>query len=179
MDRSRSRSKVGGGIGGSKKANIETRPGLISFSESTRFTPAKHEESRKFTAAHGKPQPKHLLYPRTRGFVATVQSLRAAPQVTAVYDLTVAYEHRGRFGEAPSMWDTLRLPNLSGGVGGVGGKGGGGQGYRFHVHVRRFPLAELPEDDAGLAAFLERVWVEKGEFLEAKRKEWQVEGKRA
>jgi hypothetical protein len=144
-------------------------PGLISFSEATRFTPAKYEESKKFTAGAGKPQPKHLLYPRTRGFVATVQSLRKARQVKAVYDLTVAYEHAGRFGEAPSMWDTLRLPRLS-----PRREGGSSQAYRFHVHARRFPLEDLPESDAGLAEFLERVWVEKGEFLEAKRKEWQT-----
>lgn len=96
--------------------------------------------------------------------------------MNAVYDLTIAYEHDGHFGAAPSMWDTMRLPNLSGKGNGTGQ---GGRGYRFHVHARRFPVADLPETDEGLASFLEKLWMEKGEFLEAKRKEWQLEAKRA
>lgn len=44
----------------------------------------------------------HLLYPRTKGFVATVQRIRHAPHVKAVYDLTIAYQHNGKFFEAPT-----------------------------------------------------------------------------
>ncbi|TPX08802.1 uncharacterized protein E0L32_009742 [Thyridium curvatum] len=141
---------------------------LISYSEATRFTPRKHAESQAWCAANGRPQPRHLLYPRTKGFVATVRHLRAAaPHVRAVYDLTIAYaDHTGQFGAAPSMWETLSAPGLSAAA------GTGGEGYRFHVHARRFPLEDLPPSDEELAAWLESRWVEKGEWLEGKRLEW-------
>ncbi|KZF23738.1 hypothetical protein L228DRAFT_282428 [Xylona heveae TC161] len=65
---------------------------LISFSESTRYTPAKYAATAEWCRSHHRPVPQHTLYPRTKGFVATVQQLRrSAPHVKAVYDLTLAY----------------------------------------------------------------------------------------
>lgn len=106
-----------------------------------------------------KPQPRHLLYPRTKGFVATVQHLREASHVRAVYDLTIAYQRRGVFQAAPSFWETLSAGGLS-----------SRRGFRFHVHARRFAIESLPASDGGLAQWLEDRWVEKGEWLEARRK---------
>ncbi|KAK3336249.1 acyltransferase [Cercophora scortea] len=139
---------------------------LISFSEATRFTPEKYKQSQQWCASKDRPQPQHLLYPRTKGFVTTVQHLRKAPHVKAVYDLTIAYQHGKQWHESPSMWDTLAVPRLS------LDKQQGGEGYRFHVHARRFPLEELPHDDEGLARWLEERWVEKGKWLEKMREEW-------
>jgi hypothetical protein len=138
-----------------------TAIGLISFSESTRFTPKKYEETKAWCKENDRPIPKHLLYPRTKGFVTTVQHLRKAEHMKAVYDMTIAYEHHHKFHSAPTIWESLSCGDLS-----------GTRGYKFHVDVRRFPLDELPEDDAGLAKWLETRWMEKGEFLEAKREEW-------
>ncbi|KAK1764703.1 1-acyl-sn-glycerol-3-phosphate acyltransferase [Phialemonium atrogriseum] len=146
---------------------------LISFSEATRFTPAKYAESQAWCAANSRPQPQHLLYPRTKGFVATVQHLRRAPHVRAVYDVAIAYERDGQWHIAPDMWETLSLPHLSRPAAAEGGRG-----FRFHVHVRRFPMEELPTDDEGLATWLEQRWVEKGEWLEAKRVEWAQENRK-
>ncbi|KAK0613008.1 hypothetical protein B0T17DRAFT_583742 [Bombardia bombarda] len=143
---------------------------LVSFSEATRYTPQKYAESQKWCAANNRPQPEHLLYPRTKGFVTTVQHLRKAPHVKAVYDLTIAYQHGKQWQQAPTMWETLSVPRLS------LASQKGGQGYRFHVHARRFPLEELPHDDAELARWLEERWVEKGEWLERKRIEWTEVG---
>ncbi|KAM5356279.1 hypothetical protein ACJ41O_002925 [Fusarium nematophilum] len=134
---------------------------LISFSEGTRFTQAKYQESIDFCKLANRRQPMNLLYPRTRGFIATVQHLREAPHVKAVYDFTIAYQHQGTFQKAPSMWETLSTPGISE----LGG-------YRFHVHARRFPLESLPTTDEELATWLEELWVEKGMILEAKREEW-------
>lgn len=122
----------------------------------------------------------------------------------AVYDLAIAYQRvDGAEGwmQAPTMWDTLSLPKLgepgprtvAGGsiygvlkeidkVNGASAPATGGRanlkagGWRFHVHARRFLLEELPYDDEGLAKWLEQRWVEKGEWLEAKRLEWAREG---
>ncbi|KIH89763.1 1-acyl-sn-glycerol-3-phosphate acyltransferase [Sporothrix brasiliensis 5110] len=137
---------------------------LVSFSEATRYTPAKYQDSMAWCTEHNRPQPQHLLYPRTKGFVTTVKHLRKAPQVKAVYDLTIAYEKGSKFQIPPSMWETLSVARLS--------DRKNGKGYRFHVHVRRFPLVELPTKDDELAKWLETRWVEKGIWLEQKRLEW-------
>ncbi|KAK4212986.1 hypothetical protein QBC37DRAFT_183097 [Rhypophila decipiens] len=139
---------------------------LISFSEATRFTQKKYLESTEWCSANNKPQPRHLLYPRVKGFVSTVQHLRKSPHVKAVYDLTIAYQRGKQWHVGPSMWETLSCPRLSEPL------SLGGKGYKFHVHTRRFELGDLPEDDEGLAKWLEQRWVEKGEWLEEKRKEW-------
>ncbi|KAF5003007.1 hypothetical protein FDECE_10429 [Fusarium decemcellulare] len=134
---------------------------LISFSEGTRFTPAKYQESIDFCKLANRRQPKNLLYPRTKGFIATVQHLRQAPHVKAIYDFTVAYQHQGTFQKAPSMWETLSAPSLS--------EQGG---YKFHVHARRFPIESLPTRDEELATWLEELWLEKGKILEAQKEQW-------
>jgi hypothetical protein len=108
--------------------------------------------------------PKHLLYPRTKGFVTTVQRLRQAPHMMAVYDLTIAYRRGQKLFVAPTWWTGMSLPELT-----------ERHGYRFYVHVRRFPIKDLPTCDDELARWLERVWVEKGEWLEMMRVE--VEGR--
>jgi hypothetical protein len=79
----------------------------------------------------------------------------------AVYDMTIAYEHNHKFLEAPTIWESLANGDLS-----------GKKGYKFHVHVRRYILADLPETEAELAKWLETRWIEKGEYLEEKREEW-------
>jgi hypothetical protein len=48
----------------------------------------------------------------------------------------------------------------------------GKRGYKFHVHVLRFPIENLPKDESGLVKWLETRWIEKGEYLEGKREEW-------
>ena len=135
---------------------------LVSFCEATRFTPQKYAQSQVWCKEASRPQPMHLLYPRTKGFITTVQQLRQAPHVKAVYDFTIAYQGPGKeWQKAPSMWDTLSVPGLSSDV-----------GYSFHIHVRRFDMKDLPVEDEELARWLESRWVEKGEWLEEKRSSW-------
>ena len=75
--------------------------------------------------------------------------------------MAVVYEHEHKFQEAPTIWESLSLDKLS-----------GKRAYKFHVHVLRFPLEDLPASDAGLAKWLETRWIEKGEYLEEKKEEW-------
>lgn len=110
---------------------------------------------------HCRPLPKHLLYPRFKGFVSTVRHLRQAEHVKAVYDVTIAYQHGDNFMVAPDMLHTLILGKL-----GVRHK------YRFHAHVRRFELIWLPENELDLVEWLERRWVEKGEWLAEQKERW-------
>lgn len=134
---------------------------LISFSEATRYTPKKAALAREWCLANNHPIPKHLLYPRTKGFVTTVQHLRKAKHIKAVYDMTIAYEHDHKFREAPTIWQSLSLDGIS-----------GKRGFKFHVDVKRIAIKDLPESDAELSRWLETRWVEKGEFLDAKKEEW-------
>src|SRR5271168_736692 len=48
-------------------------PGLISYSESTRYTPQKCLETIQWREANNKAIPRYTLYPRAKGFVVTVK----------------------------------------------------------------------------------------------------------
>ena len=115
---------------------------LLSFPEGTRNKPEKLERSQEYARQQGLPVPRHVQVPRTKGFAATVEGLR--DHITAVYDITIAYE-----GGVPTLWQYIR-----------------GFANRAHFHVRRFPVASLPEDSAGLAEWLhEQFWI-KDELLD-------------
>lgn len=132
--------------------------GLISYSEGTRYTPEKHAQAVKWCQANGKPVPTHTLYPRTKGFVSTVQQLRRSSHVKAVYDVTIAYAEDNLFMSPPSFFHTVYRSDLQG-------------KYRFHAHVRRFELDSLPGNDKELAQWLEKRWMEKGERLALLKKQ--------
>lgn len=128
---------------------------LVSYSEATRFTPQKYLETIQWCKEKGKPVPKYTLFPRTKGFIATVKELRESSSIKAVYDFTVAYAHKGLFLEAPSMWETLSQPDLS-------------QDWQFHIHADRFDIKDFAgKSDAELAAWLEHRWQVKARKLES------------
>lgn len=131
--------------------------GLISFSESTRLTPSKRLAAATHAKKTNKTLPPHLLLPRTKGFAASVQHLRAAPHVRAIYDLTLAYADTAQEPFAFQSPPTFTQSVLQGDI---------GRRWKMAVHVRRFVLEDLPETEEGLRAWLEERWVEKGEVLE-------------
>src|SRR2546421_1688859 len=69
------------------------------------------------------------LYPRTKGFIATVKKLGLSGRMQVAHDLTLAYTHHDPFFEAPTIWKTLPQPDLD-------------KDWRFHVYVKRFELEE-------------------------------------
>ncbi|KAF2212166.1 hypothetical protein CERZMDRAFT_29959, partial [Cercospora zeae-maydis SCOH1-5] len=137
---------------------------LISFSEATRYTSAKRVAAEKWCAANRRNLGKHVLYPRTKGFVACVKGLRTTEHVRAVYDVTIAYAYhpagaaggRREFQRPPTFWQTLSQPKLH-------------RQSTLYVHVARHAIEDLPHSDADLARWLEDRWVEKGERLEGLR----------
>lgn len=133
-------------------------PGLISYSEATRYDAKKHAEAVAWCKANDKPLPQHTLYPRTRGFIATVNKLREATHIKAVYDVTIAYACGDHFMSAPTIWETLSTPNIC-------------TTWQFHVDVQRHPLEDLPRTDEELARWLEDRWTEKGKRLESLRQD--------
>lgn len=114
---------------------------LVSFVEGTRVTASKLSQSRKYALQNGLRAPEHVLIPRTKGFSASVKALRGHAQ--AVYDLTIGY-----VAGVPSIWQWIR-----------------GDARIVHLHVRRFGLPDLPQDEEGLSAWLVRIFQEKDGLL--------------
>jgi 1-acyl-sn-glycerol-3-phosphate acyltransferase len=115
---------------------------LVSFLEGTRVTESKLELSRKFAAKRQLPQPRHLMIPRTKGFLATMTGLR--DHLDAVYDVTIAYPTG-----IPSLWQMIQ-----------------GDVKKVCIHIRRYPLELLPKNDQGLEDWVYRLFSEKDELLE-------------
>jgi len=114
---------------------------LITFVEGTRITPTKVESAQAYARKRGLPTTDHVLVPRTKGFVASVQGLRS--HIDAVYDVTIGYE-KG----VPSLWQYIK-----------------GQVPQAHLHVRRYPVDELPDAPEQLADWLFERFQEKDGLL--------------
>lgn len=114
---------------------------LLMFVEGTRVTPAKVEKSRQYALEHALEPSEHVLTPRTKGFTASVVGLR--DHLDAVYDVTLGYPDG-----VPSLWQFIQ-----------------GFATRAHLHVRRHPMAELPESEDALAAWLHARFQEKDALL--------------
>jgi 1-acyl-sn-glycerol-3-phosphate acyltransferase len=115
---------------------------LVSFAEGTRVTPDKIRQTAEWAAERGITATRHVLIPRTKGFVATVEGL--SEHLNAVYDVTIGY-----VGGVPTLWQHIT-----------------GQVRRVHLHVRRFPVAELPRAPEELGRWLVDRFIEKDELLE-------------
>lgn len=115
---------------------------LITFVEGTRTNPMKIEAAIKFALEKNLTPLNHVLIPRTKGFVATVEGLRG--HVDAVYDLTIGYVDG-----LPTMWQWLK-----------------GYVSRVHLHVRRYDIKDLPHKPEKLAGWLYVKFEEKDALLE-------------
>lgn len=114
---------------------------LVSFLEGTRITPEKLEASQRYMASLDLPPTSRVMIPRTKGFVASVRGLGG--HIQAVYDITIAHE-----GPFLKLWELLK-----------------GDRRNVHLHVRRFPVRELPEHDSDLAGWAIKLFEEKERLL--------------
>ncbi|XP_024376846.1 1-acyl-sn-glycerol-3-phosphate acyltransferase 2 [Physcomitrium patens] len=119
------------------------------FVEGTRFTKAKLEAAQKFAADTGLRVPRHVLVPRTKGFVSAVENLREF--VPVVYDMTVAISKEL---PNPTMIRIFR-----------------GQPSVVHVHVRRVPMSDLPEGANAISKWCHDAFHIKDDRLEQHEKE--------
>jgi 1-acyl-sn-glycerol-3-phosphate acyltransferase len=115
---------------------------LISFSEGTRMTARKLAAAQAFARERGLREPRHVLVPRPKGFTASVEGLRN--HLDAVYDVTIGYVDA-----VPSLWQYAR-----------------GLAPRAHLHVRRYPICDLPEGSEALDGWLRERFYEKDDLLE-------------
>lgn len=129
---------------------------LLLFPEGTDLRPESYQKSKEFMEKSGTHfNCKHTLMPRTTGFIYILKCLQKYNSIQAVYDCTLAYT------PFPiSLWRFFRgsLPSS------------------VHVHLKRYPLHELPIHDAAdneettekkLSAWLLNVWKEKESRLDA------------
>ena len=115
---------------------------MVSFPEGTRMRPGKLAASQEYQRGRGLTPLRHVLMPRTKGFAASVQGLRG--HVDAICDVTIGYE-----GGVPTLWQYVK-----------------GYARVAHLHVRRFPLDSLPDDEPGLSAWLLERFREKDAVLD-------------
>jgi 1-acyl-sn-glycerol-3-phosphate acyltransferase len=118
---------------------------LLSYAEGTRLTLAKRARSQEYCRKAGLPVLNHVLSPRTRGFEATMEGLGA--MADAVYDVTLAFEGYPT-GEIPGFLALFFGPIR-----------------RVHLHVRRFPAAELPQTKEGRVQWILDRFTEKDRLL--------------
>jgi 1-acyl-sn-glycerol-3-phosphate acyltransferase len=114
---------------------------VLLFVEGHRIRPDRVAESQAFARERGLPVLEHVLVPRTKGFTATVQGLRE--HVDAVYDITIGYQEG-----VPSLWQYIQ-----------------GFATEAHLHTRRYPIADLPEGEEQLGAWLMQRFQEKDRLL--------------
>ncbi|HCC24271.1 MAG TPA: hypothetical protein DEP85_02000 [Holosporales bacterium] len=110
---------------------------VVSFVEGTRITPKKLKSSQEYAKNKGLAVLNHVLTPRTKGFVATLEGLKG--HVTAVYDLTFCYGKN-----IPTTWQWIR-----------------GDVKKVHLHARRFLVKQLPQSPETLSQWLLQRFVEK------------------
>jgi len=115
---------------------------LMTFAEGTRVRPEKIARSREYAEQHGMTPLEHVLIPRTKGFVASVQSLRG--HVDAVYDLTIGYVDG-----VPTLRQWIK-----------------GYVRKVHLDVRRYAIDVLPEDGEALSDWLIKRFEEKDRLLD-------------
>jgi 1-acyl-sn-glycerol-3-phosphate acyltransferase len=114
---------------------------LAIFPEGTRRTLRKQEISILFSQRQGVKPTSKVMYPRTKGFVATVGALRG--HLKAVYNITFRYQDH-----PPSLTGLL-----SGSV------------DKIHLHVQRFDISSVPEDEKAMKQWLIERFLEKESYL--------------
>eukprot|EP00051_Salpingoeca_urceolata_P016386 m.216833 g.216833 ORF g.216833 m.216833 type:complete len:444 (-) comp18661_c2_seq2:228-1559(-) len=129
----------------------ETPAWLVLFPEGTRYRvrcPAL-TSSLQFQTDHGFTPTGHVLHPRSKGFISCLEGLRRHKGV--VIDATIAYTRGAPDGSrphAPSMPELMASRHKE-----------------VHVHLRRFNVADLPQDHAALSQWLVDLFVEKDRLL--------------
>ncbi|CAG7666138.1 unnamed protein product, partial [Allacma fusca] len=119
---------------------------ITLFPEGTRFSEEKHRISMEVARSKGIPELKHLLLPRTRGFIASIPPLRKA--IPAVYDVVVAF-NPNKIGNDPTIVNLLN-----------------GRPVTSKLLLRRIPMSEIPEDETEAGEWLHEQYRQKDKLLD-------------
>ena len=108
------------------------------YPEGTRLKPAKLLAAQEYAKKSNLPIPRHVLIPRVKGFLASVEGLEG--HLDAVYDLTIVYPN----GKPPSLWGLLSAA-----------------GQDVKVEIKRFPIASLPSGPEERSQWLMQLYRDK------------------
>lgn len=115
---------------------------LAVFPEGTDFTEEKCQRSQKYAAEKGFPILKNVLLPKTKGFFASLESLRGS--MDAVYDITIGYKQR-----CPTFLDNAF----------------GVDPAEVHIHVRRVDVNDIPISEEQVTSWLMETFSLKDQLL--------------
>ncbi|XP_066257043.1 1-acyl-sn-glycerol-3-phosphate acyltransferase delta-like [Euwallacea similis] len=119
---------------------------LLLFPEGTRFTEKKHQISIEFAQKNNLPQLKHHLLPRTKGFIASLPSMRGRNM--AIYDTMILFKDGDPV--APTMTNLLF-----------------GKQVTAHLYIKRLPLDEVPETESDQEEYLRQLFVVKDKMKDS------------
>ncbi|XP_050309235.1 1-acyl-sn-glycerol-3-phosphate acyltransferase gamma-like isoform X2 [Anthonomus grandis grandis] len=119
---------------------------LLLFPEGTRFTPNKHETSLKYARENNLPELKHHLLPRTKGFIASLPSMRG--KIPAIYDTVVVFKEDDPV--APTITNLLF-----------------GKSVTAHMYIKRVPLEEVPHTEPEQEKYLRQMFLRKDKMKES------------
>lgn len=119
---------------------------LLLFPEGTRYTPKKHQISLEYARKNNLPELKHHLLPRTKGFVASLPSMRG--KIPAIYDTLVAFKESDPV--EPTMTNLVF-----------------GKPVTAHMYIKRVSLDEVPDTEAEQEKFLRDLFVKKDKMKES------------
>jgi lysocardiolipin and lysophospholipid acyltransferase len=114
---------------------------MCFFPEGTRWTQQKHIENTEFGTKNNLRPVQHVLYPRPKGFLATIEGL--ADHTKAIYSITIGYPEG-----APSLIRAIR-----------------GEAPVVHMNICRTLVTELPNNEEGLKKWLLEDIYRKDELL--------------
>lgn len=120
---------------------------ILLFPEGTRFSKEKYAASLEFSTSRGLPPLKHHLVPRTKGFSFTVSRLDPS-RISALYDVTLV---AGMDDSAPPTLTSVLYGKVT----------------KASMYIRKFPLKDIPKDEAGSAAWLMNLFQEKDQLKES------------
>lgn len=132
--------------------NVRDSVSLILFPEGTNLVESTYQRSRVYADKIGVKMPKHLMLPRVRGLFYSISQLRDS--MTYLYDYTFYFSD-----PSPKKYaaDAFSLPKLF--FEGVPIK-------RLHIHVRRFPISEIPTEEDQFTDWLYQRWYEKDKLID-------------
>ncbi|CAI5535745.1 unnamed protein product [Closterium sp. Naga37s-1] len=114
------------------------------FMEGTRFTPEKLKAAQEYAKEAGLPIPRHVLVPRTKGLVMSVEQMRG--HAGAIYDFTVNYP----VGTNPPTFANIFKRKAS----------------QIDVYYERVPMDQIPEDAEGISKWCQESFVKKDKNLD-------------
>jgi 1-acyl-sn-glycerol-3-phosphate acyltransferase len=125
---------------------------IVSFAEGTRFTPAKQVRSVEYARKHGRPELHHVLLPRTKGVIATLDGM--GKHAHAVYNITIGYH-----GPVPTLGQYFL-----------------GRATDVSLNISRTSLADLPATNEERTDWLFEQYKLKDSLLEQHRSNGQMPG---